>query len=120
ERALLETLGVPMISAKDFHQLNLVTPWTALTSFLNRVDRVWVSFDLDAADRKFAPGVHLQSDGGLSRSILLWLAGHVAISGKLLGADIMEYKPSAEEFDEEGRGKTATLAADFLLRLLGR
>ncbi|MDO8520823.1 MAG: arginase family protein, partial [bacterium] len=120
ERTLLEGLGVPMISAKEFRQLNLVVPWTALMSFLDRVDLVWVSFDLDVANYAFAPGVHLRSTKGLARSVLLWIAGHVAISGKLYGADIMEYKPSAEEYDEDGVGKTMRLASDFLLRLLGR
>lgn len=120
ERVLLETLGVPTISAKEFHQCNLVVPWTALMSFLDRVDLVWVSLDLDVAHRVFAPGVHLQSEGGLSRATLLWLAGYVAISKKLLGVDIMEYKPSVEEYNEDGTGKTTNLATDFLLRLLGR
>lgn len=120
ERVLLETLDVPMISAKEFHRLNLVVPWTALMSFLKRVDLVYVSLDLDVAHRVFAPGVHLQSEGGFFRATLLWIAGHVAISEKLLGVDIMEYKPSAEEYNEDGAGKTASLATDFLLRLLGR
>lgn len=119
ERALLEMLGVTTISARQFHKEQLVLAWKALSSFLERVDLIWVSFDLDAADRSLTPAVHLRSDGGLTRPELLWIAGHVANSGKLCGADVVEYKPGAEEYDDEGVGTTARFAGDFLLRLLG-
>lgn len=118
EEVLLKTLGVSMFSAKEFRQLDIAAPWRALVSLLARVDLVWVSFDLDAVDRKYAPGVHLRSNGGLSRTVLLWLAGHIAQSGKLCGVDIMEYKPSMEEYNEHGAGKTVVLASEFLSRLL--
>ena len=120
ERALLEQLGVRMIPAKDFRQLNVAVPWRALVQLLARVDLVWVSFDLDAVNRVHAPGVHLRSENGLTKMTLLWIAGHVAQSRKLCGVDIMEHKPSAEEYDGDGRGKTAMLASEFLLTLLGK
>lgn len=120
EKALLQELGVALVHASEFRRHNWALPWHALTAFLARVDLVWVSFDLDAVNRIYAPGVHLQSEHGLHKLTLLWLAQHVARSGKLLGLDIMEHKPGAEEYDEAGVGKTAMLASEFLLALLGK
>ena len=118
EKALLDTLGVELFSAEALRR-DPIPAWIAILALVDRVDLVWVSLDLDAVDHAFAPGVHLPSDGGLDRTLLLWLAGHmgVGMSGKLCGVDIMEYKPASDEFDSKGRGKTAILATDFLREL---
>lgn len=119
EKALLDRLGVRIFAARGLHK-NFWTAGAALKALLERVDLVSVSLDLDAIDRTFAPAVHLQSDGGITRTMLLCLADEVAMSKKLWSVDIMEYKQSAEEYNENGEGRTVALARDFLLRLLGR
>lgn len=119
EMELLDRLGVKTFSAKELIQ-DCTPAWLALRDLLRRVDTVFVSFDLDAVDHAFAPAVHLQSRGGITRTLLLLIAEEIALSGKLRSVDIMEYKPSAEEFDGNGNGRTLCLAGDFLLRLLGQ
>lgn len=119
EKALLDKLGVETFSAKALQE-NPIPAWIRTLALVDRSDLVWVSFDLDAVDRRFAPGVHLPSDGGLDRRLLLWLAEYMQVSQKLLGVDVMEYKPANDEFTEDGEGKTARLAVDVLLKLLGK
>lgn len=118
EKALLDRIGVRNFSMKELHR-DPMPAWIAALALVDRSDLVWVSFDLDAVDRAFAPAVHLQSDGGFDRNLLLWFAEYLQVSRKLLGVDVVEYKPSNEEYDEKGEGKTARLAADFLLTLIG-
>jgi arginase len=119
EKEFLDRLNVKMFSAKELIH-DCVPAWMAIRDLLQKVDTVVVSFDLDAVDRAFAPAVHLQSCGGITRTLLLLIAEEVALSGKLRSVDIMEYKPAAEEFESNGVGRTLCLAGDFLLRLLGR
>lgn len=119
EKALLDRLGVKTFSASELIH-DCVPAWTALHDLFRKVDTLAVSFDLDAIDRAFAPAVHLQSCGGITRTLLLLIAEEIALSGKLRSVDIMEYKPSAEEFNQHGEGRTLSLAGDFLLRLLGK
>ncbi|OGZ08239.1 MAG: hypothetical protein A3D65_02705 [Candidatus Lloydbacteria bacterium RIFCSPHIGHO2_02_FULL_50_13] len=119
EKVFLDTLGVRTFSAKELNR-NCFPAWTALKELSAKVSALSVSFDLDAIDKVSAPAVHLRSNGGLTRTGSLWLCGEIAKSGKLRTIDLVEYKPSAEEFDEDGVGRTIRLARDLLLRLLGR
>lgn len=92
--------------------------YLGIEEFLRRHDRVWVSWDVDAVDARFAPAVDYPSIGGLSKDVILEIARRIASSGKVTGVDVVEYKPSSEEFGEDGRPKTAGLVQDFLLALL--
>ena len=117
ERRLLRKLKVSMFPAKKLMR-NPMPGWIAALDLFKRVDLVWVSFDLDAMNQADAPAVHLRNKVGLNRAFLLWLVTHIAIGKKLCGVDIVEYKPGNEEYDENGIGKTAILASEFLLLLL--
>jgi len=119
EKALLTSLGVNMFSASELQQ-NLMPAFRALEQLFQMVDLVSVSFDLDAVDKRLAPAVHLPSHGGLTAVELFWISGLVAISKKLWCVDIVEYKRANEKYGEDGIGKTARLAGDVLLRLLGK
>lgn len=116
EKVLLERLGVRMFSQRELSRHG-EQAWIALIALIDRVDMLWVSFDLDAVNKAYAPGVHLRADEGIDPKQLYFFADWVAQSKKLCGLDITEYKPSAEEYDVSGRGKTAMLAAEFLARI---
>lgn len=118
EEELLDRLGVRRFSATELHR-HIEPAWIASLALVDWADYIYVSLDLDVMDRSVAPAVHLQRDDGMSRKTALWLAEFTQVSHKLIGLDIMECKRANEEFDEEGRGKTATFAADFVLTLLG-
>jgi arginase len=74
---------------------------------------VYISFDIDALDPAFAPGVSHREPGGMSvREAISHLH---AIEGKIVGADIVEYNP-----DQDVAGITATVAAKILKEMLGK
>jgi arginase family enzyme len=68
---------------------------------------------MDALDPAFAPGISHREPGGLStREALAHLQ---AISGKIVGADIVEFNPA-----QDSTQLTATVAAKLLKEILGR
>jgi len=74
---------------------------------------VYVSFDMDALDPAFAPGVSHREPGGMTvREAITHLH---AIEGNIVGADIVEYNP-----EQDVAGMTATVAAKILKEVLGR
>lgn len=73
---------------------------------------LYVSFDLDAVDPNFAPGVSTPAPSGLTAGEALALISALAASGLLVGADVVEYNPARDR-----ERATAQLAAEAVLRL---
>ena len=74
---------------------------------------VYISFDMDVLDPAFAPGISHREPGGMSmREAIAHLH---AIQGTIIGADIVEYNPTADI-----SGLTATAAAKILKEILGK
>jgi agmatinase len=73
----------------------------------------YLSFDIDALDPAFAPGVSHREPGGLSTREAISLIA--TTSGKLVGADLVELNPS-----RDWEGLTALTAAKLLKELLAR
>lgn len=74
---------------------------------------VYISFDMDALDPAFAPGISHREPGGMSTREAL---AHIqAITGKIAGADIVEYNPA-----QDSTQITATVAAKLLKEMLGK
>jgi len=74
---------------------------------------VYVSFDMDALDPAFAPGVSHREPGGMT--VREAIAHLHAIEGSIVGADIVEYNPG-----HDVSGMTATVAAKMLKEILGK
>lgn len=74
---------------------------------------IYVSFDLDALDPAFAPGVSHCEPGGLTtREAIGYLH---ALPGPIIGADLVEFNPV-----RDASGLTAMVAAKILKELLGK
>ncbi len=74
---------------------------------------IYISFDMDALDPAFAPGISHREPGGLStREALAHLH---AITGKIASADIVEFNPA-----QDSTQITATVAAKLLKEILGK
>lgn len=80
----------------------------------SRVDRVWVSVDLDAIDTVYAPGVGIPNQGGLTYREVAALMTYIGTNCKVAGIDLVEYNPN---FDIDH--KTAELAIEIIAKLLG-
>jgi len=74
---------------------------------------IYISFDMDALDPAFAPGISHREPGGLStREAIAHLH---AISGRIAGADIVEFNPAQDHTQI-----TAAVAAKLLKEILGK
>lgn len=79
-----------------------------------KVDRpVYVSFDMDALDPAFAPGISHREPGGMS--VREALAHIQAVTGRIAGADIVEFNPAQDHTQ-----LTAMVAAKLLKEILGK
>jgi arginase family enzyme len=74
---------------------------------------IYITFDLDALDPAFAPGTSHREPGGIS--VREAIAHLQAISGKIAGADIVEYNP-AQDYTQI----TAAVAAKLLKEIMGK
>jgi agmatinase len=74
---------------------------------------IYISFDLDALDPAFAPGISHREPGGMSTREAI---AHIhAITGKIAGADIVEFNPA-----QDTTQITATVAAKLMKEILGK
>ena len=73
----------------------------------------YITFDMDALDPTFAPGVSRREPGGMS--VREAIAHLHAIEGNIVGADVVEYNPVRDV-----GGVTATVAAKILKEILGK
>ena len=92
-----------MIEMKDLERVNTI-------SFDGPV---YLSLDLDCLDPAFAPGVSHYEPGGMSTREAIGLIQNC--SGRIIGADIVEYNP-----ERDPQGITAMVAAKLLKEILGR
>jgi len=98
-----EKYGVKIFEIKD-----LPDP-----THLNLTGPIYVSFDMDALDLAFAPGVSHWEPGGLTtREAISYIH---ALPGPIIGADIVEFNPV-----HDATGLTAMVAAKILKELLGK
>jgi agmatinase len=74
---------------------------------------VYLTFDVDALDPAFAPGVAHREPGGMS--VREAIAHLHAMQGEIVGADVVEYNPV-----QDVKGLTATVTAKIVKEILGK
>lgn len=102
QREQVEKFGIETIEMRD---LDL-----AFIDFLT--SPLYISFDMDALDPAFAPGVSHHEPGGLSTRQVLDILH--AIKARIVGADIVELNPKRDPL-----GITAMTAAKILKEIMG-
>jgi arginase len=103
QREQAERFGVEVF---EMHQLPVL-------QHLELAGPVYISFDLDALDPAFAPGVSHREPGGMSvREAITHLH---AITGNIVGADIVEYNPR-----QDISQLTAMVAGRILKEIMGQ
>lgn len=118
EIALFQKLDIPCFDQARLRNGGWLPVLQALHVLARSVEHIWVSFDLDAVNQRWAPGVAFPNKAGLDRNSLLWFAERLALTKKIIGADIVEHTAQREEYDVCGRPKTAMLAAEFAQRIM--
>ena len=77
--------------------------------FIEDVDYLYTTIDLDGFSSAYAPGVSASSPMGFSPDIVLKSLKIILESGKLLGLDVVELNPNFDVDDQ-----TAKLAASLV------
>lgn len=104
------------IEAKDFHYLNNSFIEYKLQNFLDRIDHLYISIDLDVFAAAYAPGVSATAFNGLIPDNYFKLAlNQLMASPKFTSIDFAELNPI---YDIDNR--TAKLAADLIYTVVNR
>ncbi len=93
----------------EFH--NEINAW--INAFIQNVDAVYVTIDLDGFSSAYAPGVSAPSPMGFTPDVVLASLKTIVASGKLIAVDIAELNPSYDIDDQ-----TARLAASLAHTLM--
>lgn len=110
-----DDLGVAFTMADKVQMHRVVQLEQELQLFLDEVDQVYVTVDMDVFAAAYAPGVSAVNALGLQPEVVLELLRQVIESGKLLSLDVAELNPS---LDIDNR--TAKLGAAILYHVVSR
>ncbi len=88
---------------------------SAIETAARGTDGIYLSFDLDALDPLYAPGVGTPVQGGLTYREAHLACELLAESGLLIGMDMVEVNPILDD-----KNKTACLAVELILSALGK
>ncbi len=107
--------GVRVYTMSDIDRLGISRATSEIAGFFDdRVDALHVSFDIDAIDPRFAPGVGIEVPGGMTYREVLFLMEEMSLTGLVTSADMVEVNPV-----HDVRNVTARMAVDLIGRLLG-
>lgn len=88
-----QLLNAKYFMAEEMELTGLGLVKSVLISFLDDVDLVYLSMDLDGFSSAYAPGVSAPSPMGFSPHVIMELLSVIISSGKLLSLDIAELNP---------------------------
>ena len=114
EEELIKETGLPTFDMMDIMAKSFGDLFGMIRNLNERVDNIWISFDLDVVDGIYAPGVGIPNTGGLTRREIMALAQYIGKKCNVIGVDIVEYNPTRDI-----EHKTADLAIEVGARMLG-
>ena len=116
ERDIVRRSGIKVFTMKEIDRFGAAKVFEeAISLAADRTAGVHVSFDIDAVDPTFAPGVGTPERGGLSYREAHLFMELVADRGVLISMDMVEVNPVLDE-----RNATADLAGELILSAFGK
>ena len=115
-RTLFETAekyNVIFLNNEEFRVENSDMVKEVINSFIDKVDHVYLTIDLDGFTSAIAPGVSAPSPFGFLTNVALLSLNEICQSGKLISVDLAELNP---RFDTDN--STARLAAGLIVNLM--
>jgi formiminoglutamase len=106
-------LGVRVVGRNDLQPGRLEGALSAIRDFLEPLDALYLTIDLDGFSSAFAPGVSAASPMGFSPDTFLPCFDFILESGKVRSMDVAELNPAHDR-----DGQTAVLAASLIHRVL--
>lgn len=101
-----QALNCQFIFDDEIERQNLEPLLLKIDTFINQVDVLYITVDLDVFSASIAPGVSAPAVKGIELRVFDLLINHIQSSGKIRLLDIAECNPN---FDQDQR--TAKLAA---------
>ncbi len=106
--------GVWWLEMGDFKLSNWENIQNHLSGFLDKVNKVYFSIDLDGFSSAYAPGVSAPSPMGFSPELAFKVLEFLAKSKKLISMDVVELNP---KFDQDNvTAKLASRCIEFVAR----
>ena len=118
ERDLIGELGVRVFTMTDLDRIGVERALREALAFLAGTSFLHVSFDLDAVDPMFAPGVGTPVRGGLSYREAHLALELVAESGRLDSLELVELNPILDRANETGQLAVELAASALGARIL--
>lgn len=115
EQRLLGEAGVRVYTMKEIDAYGVARVVRRAIEDLSHLDRVHLSFDLDALDPEIAPGVGTPVRGGLSYREAHLVMELINEAGIVTSLDVVEVNPILDS-----RNGTAELAVELVASLMGR
>lgn len=112
DRVLFQTarnLGVSYIENEHFNLHHWIKIESQLQQFINEVDHIYITIDLDGFSSAYAPGVSAPSPMGFSPDVVLECLKLILDSKKIISMDVAEMNPT---YDIDNQ--TAKLAASLV------
>lgn len=102
------------ITMEDFQIDNWELIKEKILKFLDSVNRVYLSIDLDGFSSAFAPGVSAPSPLGFNPDIAFKVFDLIASSKKLISFDVVELNPNFDQ--DQTTGRLAARCTEYILR----
>lgn len=116
ENIKLKSKGVNVYSISDIHTRGIREIIdSAISAASNGTDGIYLSFDMDALDPEYAPGVGTPVVNGLTIREAFMICEALYKSNKLVGLDLVETNPLLDT-----RNKTGVLASELILSCIGK
>lgn len=109
-----ENLGVQIVSESECLRLDFGAIEQRIQAFIDSVDAVYVTLDLDVLQAGFMPAVSAVNASGLSMDFVMRCLQSIIATGKVRLCDMAEFNP---KFDIDGRG--AKVAGRLLALMAG-
>lgn len=115
EKDLLVNAGIPNTSILDILKDGIAPALKQIDDLNSRVGSIWISLDLDAIDRIYAPGAGMPNAKGLSYREISAFAEYIGEHCNVVGVDVVEYNP-LQDVDR----KTAELGTELIATFFGK
>ncbi len=102
------------MAMEDFRMNNWEVIQEKILWFLDSVNKVYLSIDLDGFSSAFAPGVSAPSPMGFSPDIAFKVFELIASSKKLISLDVVELNPTYDQ--DQATARLAARCTEYILR----
>lgn len=115
ELDLIKQENLDAFTLFDLLTQNLAPLLQKIDALAAKVPNIWVSLDLDAIDRIYAPGAGMPNAKGLTYREIATIAEYIGQKCNVIGVDVVEYNP----LQDEDR-KTAELGIELVAKFFGK